>query len=80
MNQWRFHYFSITQILREIDFRGSRSAKSGILTHFEALNFDFSEFLRFWKAEISLIDKFQIHKNVKNGCFRTSRFSKVDFT
>ena len=30
--------FPITQILREIDFGDSRSAKSAILTHLEALN------------------------------------------
>ena len=38
---WKFCNFSIIQILREIDFGGSRSAKSALLTHFEALNFDF---------------------------------------
>ena len=37
---WKFHDFSITQILREIKFGDSRSAKSAILTHLEALNFD----------------------------------------
>ena len=49
---WRFHEFSITQILGEINFWDSRSAKSAILTHFEALNFDFYEFLHLMKAEI----------------------------
>ena len=39
---WKFHDFSITQILREIKFEESRSAKSAILTHLEALNFAFS--------------------------------------
>ena len=43
---------SDTQILREINFRDSRSAKSAILTHLELLNFDFCEFLYFLKAEI----------------------------
>ena len=38
---WKFHNFSPTQILREIDFRNSRSAKSAILTNLEALNFEF---------------------------------------
>ena len=41
---WKFHDFSITQILREINFVDSRSAKSAILTHLEAQNFDFYEF------------------------------------
>ena len=38
---WKFHDFPITQILREINFEYFRSAKSAILTHLEALNFDF---------------------------------------
>ena len=45
---WKFHDFSIAQILREINFGDSRSAKSALLTHFEALNI---EFLHFLKAE-----------------------------
>ena len=36
---WKFHDFSITQILREINFGDPTSAKSVILTHVEALNF-----------------------------------------
>ena len=48
---WKFHNFSITQILREINFEYSRSAKSTILTHLEAVNFDFYEILHFLKAE-----------------------------
>ena len=54
---WKFQNFSITQILREIIFRDSRSAKFAILTHSEALNFDFYEFLHFLKAEIYQINK-----------------------
>ena len=38
---WKFHDFSITQILREINCGVYRSAKSAILTHSQALNFDF---------------------------------------
>ena len=49
---WKNHDFSITYILCEINFGDSRSAKSAILTHLEALNFDFCEFLHFLKAEI----------------------------
>ena len=33
---WKFHNFSITQILREIIFVNLRSAKSAILIHLEA--------------------------------------------
>ena len=40
----------------------SRGAKSAILTHlyFEALNFDFNEFLHLSKAEIYLINKVSV--------------------
>ena len=38
---WKFQEFSITQILREINFEDFRSAKSAILTHLEALKLDF---------------------------------------
>ena len=44
---WKFHDFSITQILREINFWDSWSAKSAILTHLEALNFNFYDFFQF---------------------------------
>ena len=49
---WKFHYFSITQNLREIKLGNSRSSKSAIFPHLEALNFDFNAFLHFLKAEI----------------------------
>ena len=48
----KFQNFSITQILREINFGDSKSAKSAILTHLEALNFNF------W-----LISAFKRYKN-----------------
>ena len=41
---WKLQNFSITQILREINFENSRSEKSAILTHFEALKFDICEY------------------------------------
>ena len=56
---WKFHDFSFTQILREINFGNFRSAKSAILTHLEAPNFDFQEFLHFLKVEIYQINKMQ---------------------
>jgi len=77
---WKFQNFSITQILREINFMDSRSAKSAILTNSEALNFDFYEFFHFMKAEIYQINKIQNLKNGKNGSFRMSRLSKINFT
>ena len=39
---WKFHDFSIAQILREIDYENSSGAKSAILKRLEAMNFDFS--------------------------------------
>ena len=56
---WKFRDFSITQILREINFGDSRKAKSAIFTHFEPLDFDFCEFLHFWTADIYQINKIQ---------------------
>ena len=50
---WKFHDFSITQFLREINFWDSRNAKSAIFTHLEALNLDLYEFLHFLKGEIN---------------------------
>ena len=48
---WKFHYFCIIQILREINFEDSWSAKSAILAHLEAVNFDFLWIGHFLKAE-----------------------------
>ena len=56
---WKFHDVSTSQFLREIKFWDSRSAKSAIITHSEALNFDYYEFLHFLKAEIYQINKTQ---------------------
>ena len=36
---WKFQDFSIAQILREINFGDSRSAKSAVFAIFGALNF-----------------------------------------
>ena len=77
---WKFQDFSITQILREINFEESGSVKSAILTHLEAVNFDFYEFLHFLMAEIYPINKIQSPKNGKHGSLRTSKFAKIDFT
>ena len=49
---WKFYDFPITQILREINFKDSSSAKFAFLTNSEALNCDFYEILHFLKAQI----------------------------
>ena len=54
---WKFHNF---QILLEINFGDSRSAKSAIWTHLQALNLEFYEFLYFLKAGIYHISKTQL--------------------
>ena len=56
---WKFHNFSITHILREINFEDSRSEKPAISAHLEALNFDFYEILHFLRAEIYQSNKLQ---------------------
>jgi len=53
---WKFHDFTITQILRGINLDSS-SAKSAILTHLEALDFDFHGSLHSLKAEVYLKEK-----------------------
>ena len=77
---WKFHDFSITQILREINVEDSRIAKSEILTHLEALNFDFCAFLHLPKTEIHQIKQNSEPQNWQKGSFGTSRWSKIDFT
>ena len=57
---WKFHDFSYTLILREIKVdKSSKVSKSAILTHLEALNFYFYEFLHFLKADIYHINTIQ---------------------
>ena len=53
--------FSITQILREINFGDPRSAKFVILACSEALNCDFYPFLHFLKAEVYQMNQNSIH-------------------
>ena len=77
---WKFYDFSITQILREVNFGDSRSVKSAILPHLQVLNFDFYQIWHFLKAEIYQINKIQSPKIGKKGSFRPSRFCKIDFT
>ena len=71
-----FMIFSITQILGEINFGGSRSAKSAILTHLENLNFDFEKFLNFFRADNNQIGKGKAAEDL----YRSSKLSKIDFT
>ena len=58
-------WFCIIQILREINFKDSWSAKSAILPHLTALNCDFCEFMHFLKGVIYQMNKIHTHKKVK---------------
>ena len=74
------HDFSTTQILREINFGDSRSAKSAIVTHFNGSESKFfDEFLHFWRLEFTILTKFRAPNVAKNGSFITSTFSKIKF-
>ena len=75
-----FSDFTITHILRENIFGDSRSAKSAILTHLEALNFDLYEFCTFRRLNLTNLTKIIAPNIVKTAMSRTSRFSKIDFT
>ena len=66
--EWKFHYFSITHILREINFGDSRSSKSAISTLISALNMSFYEFL-YLNGELYQINKIQSPKMCKSGRF-----------
>ena len=56
---WKFHHFSITQILREINFGYLEVQDLPFFTYLEALNFEFCEFLHFCD-----VIKFQIFNKV----------------
>ena len=77
---WKFHDFSITQILCEIKIGESRVSKSAIFTHLEALNFDFfMNFCTFWKPQFTWLTRFRAPKMAKMCRFRTYKFSKSWF-
>ena len=77
---WQFHDFSIAQILREIKFGDSGSAKFAIFTYLEALNFDFYALLHFLRLKLTNSTKFTASNMVKMTMFSTGRFTKIDFT
>ena len=63
---WKLKKFSVTQILREIKFgETTRVFKSANLSHFEAMNLDYSWIL----AEIYKITKFRAPKMAKTAVF-----------
>ena len=66
---WKFHNFTITQILREINFGAFLRCKMSHFSHLETLSFDFCEFLHFLKAEIHQNNKIHSPKNCKKQQF-----------
>ena len=64
---WKFQTFSITQILREINFWDSRSTKSTILPHLEAVNFDFYEFCTLDRLKLTKLTKIRSSKIAKKA-------------
>ena len=74
---WKFHDFSLTQILREINFGDSTSAISAILTHLQALDFEFYEFLHYLMAEIKKSTKFRAPKRAKTAISELLDSSKL---
>ena len=66
--------------LREIKVGWSSGSKSAIATHLQTHNFDSKEFLQFLKAQINKINQIHYPENGKKGIFRTSRYSRIDFT
>ena len=74
---WKFHDFSITQILRDINFWILEFQKFAIFTHSEALNFDFHEFLHLLKAETYQIAQFRAPKMAKMAFFELLHSTKL---
>ena len=77
---WKLSNFSVPQILREFNFGDSTCTNLAILRHLEALTFVFNGFFQFLKAEICQLTKFCVPKIAKKGRFKTSTFTKMDFT
>ena len=73
---WKIHSFSITQILREINFEDSRRTKSAIVTHFRGYEFWFLYIFALWKAKIYQIYKIRSLRN--SECGKMADFARVE--
>ena len=67
---WKLKNVSATHILREINLVNLECQKLSFLTGLGALNFHFSEFVHFLKAEIYQKLKFTASKTVKIAVLR----------
>ena len=72
---WKFQDFSVTQILREINFGQCKSSKTAVFAFFGTLNFVTLENFSLLKVQ-----KFIKIKICKNDRFCTSRILNFDFT
>ena len=67
---WKFNNFSVTKILREINFRDSKSPKTAVSCHFRSCEFcTFGEFQPSKSEEIHKKSKFRASKCVKTADF-----------
>ena len=70
-------FFCHSEFFREINIGDPRSVKSAILTHLEALNFDFYEFGHFLSAESYQNRNFRSSKIAKKADFECLYSSKL---
>ena len=77
LTAWKFQYFSVASILREINFRDCRCSKTDILKISRALNFYFNVFLQFMRAKIYQKFKSRDSKTAKMADFKLLHFQKL---
>ena len=77
---WKFHNFSATYILREINFGHIKASKIASLPILAALNFEILELFHIFKHEIPKKSKFKASKMVKMTIFNLLKSTKFDFT
>ena len=78
---WKFLTFSITQILREINFGDSKSAKFAILTDLESLNFDLLGIFALFEGRNYQINKIQSDRKIPKytHCVQWSKSKQFHF-
>ena len=77
---WNFQDFTVTKILREINFGGSRSSKNVVFAPLGALNFVKLVKINLQGVQKSMKFKIQFLLMCWNGRFWASRFAYFDFT
>ena len=75
---WKIQDFSVTQILREINFGHFEAQRTDILTILAALNLVFWEFLTFFSVKFFLKSKFKASIMVKTAVFAFLKSAKID--